>query len=159
MSFNNLKNNANMEKIQTLNTKNKLLVGGCAAAVILAATLLFGGGDTGILSSSFPTDGSREEQCEYFTEYQNAFYQAAIDGMNADDIKQLMRKDTKSLEEIKNISSTVEKEFYKQKTKIIEGRALSNLTDSLQEDRLTESELAQKLAKSQERALKRCLAL
>ncbi len=164
MSLNQLKTNANMEKIQQLEPRKKRMLGGACvgAAVLILALLLGGGGSAGtekLLGSHFPTDASKAEQCEYFANYEVASYQAVIDGLNENDIKELMRNDAKDLNEIPDIESAIEKRFYLQKMKVLENKALSNLASMLEKKDISDEKIEKQLNKTYRKTLNRCMGL
>ncbi|MEZ9437967.1 hypothetical protein [Vibrio atlanticus] len=156
------KSNLNSETINGLPAKKKAMLGGGSVAVILLLGAVFSGGALSVsnveLTDTYPLDASKDEQCEFGSQYDMKIMEMAANGATAEEIKTAFSSThTKTASEVK--FRTPEYYFYDQIDKAI--RKVDELVASVATDEfqsMSDSKIISKIERQGNKYKKMCIA-
>ncbi|MEZ9541800.1 hypothetical protein AB4209_07500 [Vibrio sp. 10N.286.48.C11] len=156
------KGNVTAENLKGLDNKKKAMLGGGGLAVILLLGAMFSGGALSVsnveLTDTYPLDASKDEQCEFGSQYDMKIMEMAANGATAEEIKTAFSSThTKTASEVK--FRTPEYYFYDQINKAI--RKVDELVASAGTDEfqsMSDSKIISKIERQGNKYKKMCIA-
>ncbi|OEF04596.1 hypothetical protein [Vibrio genomosp. F10] len=156
------KSNMTAENLKGLDNKKKAMLGGGSVAVILLLGAVFSGGALSVsnveLTDTYPLDASKDEQCEFGSQYDMKIMEMAANGATAEEIKTAFSSThSKTASEVK--FRTPEYYFYDQIGKAIkkvDGLVASVGTDEYQS--MPDSKIISKIEYQGNKYKKMCIA-